>query len=97
RSSCPSPARLMRWRDADLGMAAAAILACDPPDNCDGRRDNQIGLKSAERDRLPANQRAQRYSQKEGAVVPGQYRCPAVGELVRQPELLSREKQLRRQ
>jgi hypothetical protein len=77
-------------------MAATAILVCDPPDYCDGRRDYQIGLKAAERNGLPANQRAQRYSQEEGAVVPGQYRCPAVGELVRQPELLSREEQLRR-
>jgi hypothetical protein len=86
----------MRRRDPDLGMTSTAILVGDPPDNCDGRRDNQIGLKAAERDGLPANQRAQRNSQKEGAVVPGQYRCPAVGELVRQPELLSREKQLGR-
>ena len=86
----------MRRRDPDLGMASRAILVCDPSDNCDGRRDYQIGLKAAERDGLPANQRAQRDSQKEGAVVPGQYRRPAVGELVRQPELLSREEQLRR-
>ena len=86
----------MRWRDADFGMAATAILVCDPPDYCDARRDYQIGLKAAERNGLPANQRAQRYSQKERAVVPGEYRCPAARELVRQPELLSREEQLRR-
>jgi hypothetical protein len=54
----------MRWRDRDLGMVSTAILIGDPPDNCDGRRDYQIGLKAAEGDGLPANQRAQRYSQK---------------------------------
>jgi hypothetical protein len=87
----------MRRRDLDLGMTSTAILVCDPRYNCDCRSDYQIGLEASDRDGLPANQRAQRDSQKEGAVVPGQYRCPAVGELVRQPELLSREKQLRRQ
>ena len=78
-------------------MASTVILVCDPRDYCDGRRDYQIGLKAAERDGLPANQRAQRYSQKERAVVPGEYRCPTAGEQVGQPELLSREEQLRRQ
>jgi hypothetical protein len=86
----------MRLRDPDLRMASTAILVCDPTENCDGRREYQIGLKSAERDRLPANQRAQRYSQEQGAVVPGQYRRSAIGKLVRQPELLSGEEQLRR-
>jgi hypothetical protein len=45
----------MRRPDPDLGMASTALLVCDPPDNCDGRRDYQVGLKSAERDGLPAN------------------------------------------
>jgi len=49
----------MRRSDPDLRIASTAILVCDPPENCDGRRDYQIGLKAAERDRLPANQRAQ--------------------------------------
>jgi hypothetical protein len=46
----------MQRRDPDLGMASTAILICDPPDDCYGRRDYQVGLKSAERDGLPANQ-----------------------------------------
>jgi hypothetical protein len=49
----------MGWRETDLGNLSIAILVCDPSDNGDGRRDCQIGVKAAERDGSPADQRAQ--------------------------------------